>query len=55
MSRGSRIDQILAHRGLGSRKDFHKLIRKGLVTVNGELIRKPGERVDPGADVRVDD
>lgn len=32
-----RLDKILAAQNLGSRKDVHKLIRKKLVKVNGEI------------------
>lgn len=35
-----RIDKFLAHKGFGSRKEVHELIRRGLVTVNGTVIKK---------------
>ena len=30
MGRGKRLDQVLAHLGLGSRKEVRRLIREGL-------------------------
>jgi 23S rRNA pseudouridine2605 synthase len=35
-----RLDKLLSERGAGSRKDVDKLIRKGLVTLNGEVVGK---------------
>ena len=37
-----RLDRFLADAGLGSRRDVRELIRKGLVTVNGETCRDIG-------------
>lgn len=34
-----RLDKILSHAGFGTRKDAKKILRKGLVTVNGEVVR----------------
>ena len=33
-----RLDKMLAHSGYGTRKEVKELIRKGFVTVNGEVI-----------------
>ena len=41
-----RLDKILAHTGFGTRKDVKKIIRKGLVSVNGEIIKKDDFKVD---------
>ena len=34
-----RLDKILTHSGFGTRKDAKRILRKGLVTVNGEVVR----------------
>lgn len=50
-----RIDKVLAHHGVGSRKDVKKLMRSGRVEVNGRPAFDPGMPVRIGADsVRVD-
>ena len=41
-----RLDKILAHTGFGTRKDVKKIIRNGLVSVNGVIIRKDDFKVD---------
>src|SRR5262249_25116331 len=43
-----RLNKILAHAGLGSRRHCETLIKTGRVTVNGEIVRELGTRVDPG-------
>ena len=34
-----RLDKMLAHMGYGSRKEVKELIRKGFVSVDGEIIK----------------
>lgn len=46
-----RLDRMLANMGLGSRKKVREQIRKGLVSVNGKTIRKPGEKINPEKDI----
>ena len=36
-----RLDRILTEMGAGSRQEVKKLIRKGQVSVDGEIIKKP--------------
>ena len=40
-----RIDKYLANMNVGSRKEVHKLIKAGLVSVNGKIIKTPKEKV----------
>ena len=40
-----RIDKYLANMNVGSRKEVHKLIKAGLVTVNGKIVKTPKEKV----------
>lgn len=51
-----RLDKLLSHSGFGTRKEVKDLIKKGYVTVNGEIIKKDKYHVDPMRDeIRVDD
>lgn len=45
-----RLDKLLAHSGFGSRKQVKELIRKGLVLVNGEVIKNDDYHVDEESD-----
>jgi 23S rRNA pseudouridine2605 synthase len=42
-----RLNKVLAHAGIGSRRYCDELITKGRVTVDGERVRELGMRVDP--------
>ena len=42
-----RLQKVLAHAGLGSRRGCETLILQGRVSVNGEVVRQLGTRVDP--------
>lgn len=51
---GERLQKYLAHAGIASRRHAEELIGAGAVTVNGQVVRELGTRVDPSADeVRV--
>ncbi len=41
-----RLDKILAHMGYGSRKEVKELIRKGYVSINGEIIKEDDYKVN---------
>lgn len=45
-----RLDKILANLGYGSRKELKGTCRKGLVKVNGVVIKDSGAKVDPEND-----
>ena len=45
-----RLDKLLAHEGLGSRKDIRKLLRKYEVLVNGSRTYDPSTQIDPDTD-----
>ncbi|MBM4041987.1 MAG: rRNA pseudouridine synthase [Planctomycetes bacterium] len=50
-----RLNKILAHAGLGSRRKCDELIAQGRVTVDGAVVRDLGHKADPArADVRCD-
>lgn len=45
-----RIDKLLAHSGFGTRKEVAQLIKTGVVELNGKLVKKGKEQVDPETD-----
>lgn len=49
-----RIDKYLANMNVGSRKEVHVLIKKGMVTVNDQLVKTPKEQVKESDQVLVD-
>jgi 23S rRNA pseudouridine2605 synthase len=50
-----RLNKILAHAGVGSRRHCEELILAGRVAVDGQKVRELGTKVAPGQEVRVDD
>ncbi|MFQ5843609.1 MAG: pseudouridine synthase [Planctomycetota bacterium] len=55
MSREARLHKVLAHCGVGSRRECEKIIEQGRVVVNGKPVTKVGTKVDPDRDeLRVD-
>ncbi len=49
-----RLQNLLAKRGVASRRGAAELIASGKVTVNGEVITEPGARFSAEDDIRVD-
>jgi 23S rRNA pseudouridine2605 synthase len=50
-----RLQKVLAHAGVASRRKSEELIRQGRVTVNGRVVNQLGTKVDPARDdIRVD-
>ena len=45
-----RLQKVLAHAGVASRRKCEKLILQGRVRVNGQVITKLGAKADPGQD-----
>mgnify|MGYP005844158499 FL=1 len=45
-----RLQKVIAQAGLASRRAAEELIRQGRVTVNGQVVRELGVRVDPEED-----
>src|SRR5688572_318304 len=54
-SEGIRLQKVLAAAGIGSRRACEAIIAEGRVSVDGEIVREQGMRVDPEtAVIRVD-
>ncbi len=50
-----RLQKILAHAGLASRREAEQWIVEGRVAVNGAVVRELGTRADPSKDsIKVD-
>lgn len=50
-----RIQKVLAHAGIASRRAAERLILEGRVTLNGSVVRELGTKVDPAKDaIKVD-
>src|SRR5690242_17601849 len=50
-----RLQKVLAHAGIGSRRACEDVILQGRVTVNGQVVRELGTKVDPAhAKIAVD-
>ena len=50
-----RLDKMLAHMGYGSRKEVKELIRKGFVSVDGEIIKSDDYKVSEDSEVIICD
>src|ERR1700745_1587500 len=46
-----RLQKILAHAGIASRRHAEEMIQAGRVTVNGHLVTELGSKADPVEDV----
>lgn len=49
-----RIDKYLANMNVGSRSEVHKLIKQGIVKINGKRVKAPKEKVAENDEVLVD-
>jgi 23S rRNA pseudouridine2605 synthase len=50
-----RLQKVMAHAGVASRRKSEDLMRQGRVTVNGQVVTQLGTKVDPARDeIRVD-
>ena len=47
---GLRLNKFLARAGFGSRRSVEEIIVAGRVTINGEVVRELGRRIDPATD-----
>lgn len=49
-----RLDKLLVERGVGSRKEVRKLVKRGLVEVNGAVNRHYDGHIEPDAAITID-
>lgn len=49
-----RLQKMLAHCGVGSRRECEEIIEQGRVEVNGRVVTKLGTKVNPDDGIRVD-
>ncbi len=52
--RRERLQKVMAHAGVASRRKSEDLIAAGRVRVNGEIVSEQGTRVGPDDEIRVD-
>ena len=45
-----RLDKYLADVGIGTRSEVKKLLKQGLVSINGQTVRDPSAKVNPESD-----
>ncbi|MGE5654274.1 MAG: pseudouridine synthase [Bacillota bacterium] len=48
-----RLDKVLSHMGIGTRSEIKKVVRKGSVTVAGEVVRDSSQHIDPYSEIAV--
>ena len=54
LKKTERLDKLLAHTGFGTRSEIKKLVKTGVVTVDGKAAKDSGMQVDPQeSDIRV--
>ena len=49
-----RLQNVLAHAGVASRRKAAEIVAAGRVTVDGIVVAEPGARIGDGAEIRVD-
>ena len=49
--RKERLDKVLANMGIGTRKEVREIMKAGMVTVNGSIIKTPNLKVDIEKDI----
>ena len=47
MTKELRLDKVLSHMGWGTRTEIKKMMKRGLVSVDGEVVRDAALKVDP--------
>ena len=48
-----RVDRLLVSRGLGGRRDIQRLIKRGLVSANGQVLFRPETRVNSDIEILI--
>ncbi len=50
MGKLERLDKVISNMGYGSRKDIKKYVKDGIISVNGQVVKKNDVKVDPYED-----
>lgn len=50
MKKSERVDKILSHMGIGTRSEIKRLVKQGVVRLNGVVLKDSGVKVDPDTD-----
>lgn len=50
MGKLERLDKVISNMGYGSRKDIKKYVKDGIISVNGQVVKKNDIKVDPYED-----
>lgn len=50
MEKAIRLDKYLADMGKGTRTELKEMIRRGRITVNGVIVKKPETKIKKGED-----
>lgn len=50
LSKSQRLDKVLGHMGVGTRKEIRKLVKAGRIKINGFIAKDPGKHVFPEQD-----
>jgi pseudouridine synthase len=53
-NQGERIQKVLSHAGVASRREGERLLEQGRIQVNGTVVRQPGLRVTARDHIQVD-
>lgn len=54
MSKLERLQKVMAHAGVASRRKAEEMIKQGKVKVNGDVVKELGTKVSPNDDVEVE-
>ena len=50
-----RLDKFLANASVGTRSEVKKIIRSGRITINGDVVKRPGNAVTADDQIALDD
>ena len=49
-----RLDKLLAEMSIGTRSEIRAMVKKGRVSVNGEVLKDFSKKIDPSLDISID-
>jgi 16S rRNA pseudouridine516 synthase len=54
MEKLGRLDKLLAEMSIGTRSEIRAMVKKGRVSVNGEVLKDFSKKIDPSLDISID-